>query len=311
MVIHCGTNEIEHRIVRDLPELLSPGDLIVRNDTKVLSARVTGVRTKTGGKWGGLFLRESEPGSWEMLAQTRGSPATGEAFRTTSGLKLTLMGRTAEGHWLMTPSLPGSAVELLTSFGSIPLPPYIRDGTASDADCHRYQTIYARTPGSVAAPTAGLHFTPELLDRLAEKGVTSANVTLHVGLGTFAPIKEDDPLKHVIHEEWCSVDPITVDAIRLCKGRVIAIGTTTTRTLETAAQSGALTSFCAATSLAIYPPFNFRVVQCLLTNFHLPRTTLLLLVQSLCGSDLLKFAYEEAIRHEYRFYSYGDAMLIL
>jgi S-adenosylmethionine:tRNA ribosyltransferase-isomerase len=313
LVVRRGEASLEHRTFRDLPELLAPGDLLVLNDTKVLPARVVGHRESTGGKWEGLFLR-TRGDHWEMLAQTRSYPDVGSVFVTDTGLRLTLRGRTDDRHWLMEPDQPGTPAELLTRFGHIPLPPYIRKGTASDADTERYQTVYAAHTGSVAAPTAGLHFTPELFERLAVRGVETARVTLHVGLGTFAPVKVDDPTKHNIHREWCEVTQPTVDAINAAKARgnrVIAVGTTTTRTLESAARSGELKPFAGETDLYILPGFQFWAVDAMVTNFHLPRTTLLLLVSALAGSELLQRAYAEAVGREYRFYSYGDAMLVL
>ena len=313
LVVRRESGTLEHRTFRDLPDLLSPGDLLVLNDTKVLPARVVGRREATGGKWEGLFLAENG-GLWEMLAQTRGYPELGTVFVTDTGLRLTLRGRTAERHWLMEPEPKGSPAELLARFGHVPLPPYIRKGNDEDADRERYQTVYAKHVGSVAAPTAGLHFTPELFDHLAEKAITTARVTLHVGLGTFAPVKVADPTKHAIHREWCEVTQPTVDAIRAAKargGRVLAVGTTTARTLESAARDGELKPFAGETDLYILPPFEFRVVDAMVTNFHLPRTTLLLLVSAFVGEELLRRAYAEAVAREYRFYSYGDAMLLL
>ena len=310
LVVRRGTGELEHRVFRDLPALLSPGDLVVLNDTRVLPARVVGRREKTGGKWEGLFLREAD-GLWEMLAQTRGYPDLGEAFAPDPpGLRLILRGRTPDRHWLMEPDPSGSPAELLTRFGHIPLPPYIRKGTAAGEDSERYQTVYAAHVGSVAAPTAGLHFTPAVFDAFAARGIGTARVTLHVGLGTFAPVK-GDPAEHAIHREWCEVSDETVQAIRNCTGRVVAVGTTTTRTLETAARGGELRPFRGESELYIRDGFDFRVLGGLVTNFHLPRTTLLLLVGAFAGGELLRRAYEEAIRREYRFYSYGDAMCIL
>ncbi|CAN5570498.1 tRNA preQ1(34) S-adenosylmethionine ribosyltransferase-isomerase QueA [soil metagenome] len=312
LVVHRQSGGLEHRQVKDLPALLNSGDLIVRNDTKVLPARVIGTRVSSGGKWEALYLREDN-GIWECLAQTRGYAQPGEQFRTDTGLTLELMRRTPDKHWIMMPLEPGSPEELLAVHGHIPLPPYIRKGLSSDRDLERYQTVFANHAGSVAAPTAGLHFTPELFESLTAKQIATANVTLHVGLGTFAMIKSDDPTKHAIHHEWCDFPEATVDAIANTKaagGRVIAVGTTSTRTLETAAKKGTLTAYRGETDLFIHPPYEFKVIDGLLTNFHLPRTTLLLMIQALCGSDLLKRAYDEAIREEYRFYSYGDAMLI-
>ncbi len=313
LVVRRDTGTLEYRTFRDLPQLLHPNDLLVLNDTKVLPARLVGQRVATGGKWEALYLG-TVGDAWELLAQTRGYPQEGEAFATASGLWLKLVGRTADRHWLMRPDPSGAAEDLLPIYGHIPLPPYIRKGRAQDADTERYQTVYAEHAGSVAAPTAGLHFTPEVLAELAGRGVSTAAVTLHVGLGTFAPVKADDPTKHAIHAEWCAVSAETVAAIRDAKargGRVIAVGTTTTRTLESAARDGELRPHRGDTRLFIHPPFDFRVIDGLVTNFHLPRTTLLLLVQAFAGSELLRAAYLEAIEKGYRFYSYGDAMLVV
>jgi S-adenosylmethionine:tRNA ribosyltransferase-isomerase len=334
LVVRRGARSIEHRVFRELPELLAPGDLVVLNDTRVLPARLVGRREATGGKWEGLFLRATESGLWEMLAQTRGYPEVGTAFVSDTGLRLILRGRTDDRHWLMEPQERGTPPELLGRYGHIPLPPYIRKGREESSDRERYQTVYARAGGSVAAPTAGLHFTPAVFDRLAARGIGTARVTLHVGLGTFAPVKVEDPTKHAIHREWCEVRPEAAEAIRAAKargGRVVAVGTTTTRTLETAARAalpsprsdgervaessrpgeGALQPFCGETGLFIHAPFEFRAVDALVTNFHLPRTTLLLLVGAFAGDELLRAAYAEAVAKEYRFFSYGDAMLVL
>lgn len=312
LVIDRAGGSLAHHHFRDLPSLLAPHDLLVLNDTRVLPARLVGRRAGTGGRWEALYLGEAG-GVWELLAQTRGYAQPGERFVTDSGLTLELVGRTDDRHWRMRPDPPGPASELLPAHGSIPLPPYIRKGTAGEADRDRYQTVYAAHAGSVAAPTAGLHFTPALLDRLTAAGVRTARVTLHVGLGTFAPVK-GDPLQHRIHAEWCEVTPETVAAVRETKaagGRVIAVGTTTTRTLEAASASGELRPFRGDNALFIRPGHRLHAVDGLVTNFHLPRTTLLLLVQALTGPDLLRRAYAEAVAREYRFYSYGDAMLIV
>lgn len=314
LVVRRDTRALEHRTFRDLPDLLAPGDLVVLNDTRVLPARLIGRREATGGKWEGLFLRAADGGRWEMLAQTRGYPEPGTAFVTDTGLRLVLHARTADRHWLMEPQEDGAPPELLSRYGHVPLPPYIRKGREAADDRDRYQTVYANAAGSVAAPTAGLHFTPALFDRLAARGIGTARVTLHVGLGTFAPVKEADPTKHVIHREWCEVTQAAVDAIRDAKARgtrVVAVGTTTARTLESAAHPDTLRPFCGETGLFIHAPFEFRAVDALVTNFHLPHTTLLLLVGALAGDDLLQRAYAEAVAHEYRFFSYGDAMLVL
>jgi S-adenosylmethionine:tRNA ribosyltransferase-isomerase len=309
LVVRRDTGEIEHRIFRDLPDLLRPTDLLVLNDTKVLPARLLGRRESTGGQWEGLFLGENG-GVWELMTKTRGHPSSGETFVTDSGLRLVLEGRTPEHRWLMRPEPTGTPADLLAVHGHVPLPPYIRKGRDQAEDRERYQTVYAESTGSVAAPTAGLHFTPDLLAKLAAAGIGTARVTLHVGLGTFAPVKADDPTQHAIHAEWCEVSAETVSAIAATKargGRVIAVGTTTTRTLE----SAGMHPYHGDTKLFIHPPFEFRVLDGLVTNFHLPRTTLLLLVQAFAGSELLAKAYREAIEKGYRFYSYGDAMVVL
>lgn len=309
LVLDRGTGDISHHHFRDLPRFLGPHDLLVLNDTRVIPARVEGVRAATGGRWEGLFLREVG-GAWEMLCQTRGFAQPGEEFvLSPTGMRLTLTGRTDDRHWLMTPDRPGTAAELLAEHGHMPLPHYIRKGHDEPADRERYQTVYAEHAGSVAAPTAGLHFTPELL-----AGLNVARVTLHVGLGTFAPVKAADPREHKLHAEWAEVTSEAVAAVGRAKaagGRVIAVGTTSTRTLEAAAAGGELRPFRGETDLYIHPPYQFRVVDGLITNFHLPKTTLLLLVGALAGGEHLRRAYEEAVRQEYRFFSYGDAMLVV
>ncbi len=314
MVLNRGEGGVTHHSFRDLPDFLNPGDLLVLNDTRVLPARLLGHRAETGGKWEGLFLKATADGIWEMLAQTGGRPRIGEAITIEPGpFQLIVRGR-ADPYWLMEPMPRGMPSELLALYGHIPLPPYIRKGREEDADQERYQTVFARHAGSIAAPTAGLHFSPTLFDKLKSRGVEWKYVTLHVGLGTFEPIRTEDPTQHVMHHEWCMVPDGTVEAIRACKSRgnrVIAVGTTATRALESAAQGGLLQPWSGETNLFIYPPYAFRVVDSLITNFHLPRTTLLLLVGGFAGMELLRRAYEIAVKMEYRFYSYGDAMLIV
>jgi S-adenosylmethionine:tRNA ribosyltransferase-isomerase len=315
LVVDRMTQSIRHHTFRDLPQLLAPGDRLILNDTRVVPARLMGRRSATKGRWEGLFIREASPGIWELLAQTRGFVFPGEWIDIVPGpLRLELIGRTDDRHWLVRPNLVGTPEELLNVFGQIPLPPYIRKGVATTDDRERYQTVYATRPGSVAAPTAGLHFTQELLAELEARQITRSSVTLHVGLGTFAPVKAQEPTEHMIHQEWCEVTEQTISQIkatRMSGKRIVAVGTTTVRTLESAARSGVLQPFRGDTELFIFPPFEFQVVDAMITNFHLPRTTLLLLVQALAGTELTRRAYEEAIRAEYRFFSYGDGMLIL
>lgn len=305
---------LAHHIFAELPDFLDPGDLLVLNDTRVLPARLLGKRNRTGGRWEGLFLRTQADGLWEMLCQTRGRLTEGETVALEPGpLTLTLVGRSGK-HWLSRPDSTDAVAELLRRHGRIPLPPYIRKGKAAETDHDRYQTVYARQAGAVAAPTAGLHFTPALFERLAERGVERAFVTLHVGPGTFQPVTTDDPRQHVMHAEWGELPAATVQAVERCRGRggrVVAVGTTTARVLETAAADGPLRPWCGETALYIHPPYEFRAIDALVTNFHLPRSTLLLLVGAFAGGDLLRRAYETAIEQGYRFYSYGDAMLVV
>jgi S-adenosylmethionine:tRNA ribosyltransferase-isomerase len=309
LVADRSTNRLQHHRFHELPTLLRPGD------TRVLPARLLGKRTRTGGKWEGLFLRQLPDDSWEMLCQTRGSLHENEIIAVEPGpLTLQLVARLPGGRWQVKPLIPGTPVALLERFGHIPLPPYIRKGTATDGDSQRYQTIYASQPGAVAAPTAGLHFTERVFAGLNERGVGATDVTLHVGLGTFQPIQVDDYTQHPMHREWCELTQTTVDTIHACKsrgGRVVAVGTTSVRVLESVARIGPLQAWSGETELFIHPPYDFKVVDALVTNFHLPRTTLLLLVAAFAGIDLVRQAYEQAIAERYRFYSYGDAMLII
>jgi S-adenosylmethionine:tRNA ribosyltransferase-isomerase len=315
LVIRRADATITHHVFRELPDLLAPGDLLVLNDTRVLQARLLGRRDGTGGKWEGLFLHEQPDGLWELLCQTRGRLTEDETIQVEPGpLRLHLVRKTAEGHWLARPDQPGTLPELLAAHGQVPLPPYIRKGRALPADTERYQTVYARQTGAVAAPTAGLHFTPELFERLQERGIGHTFVTLHVGPGTFQPIQATDFRQHVMHREWGQLSATTAGAITLCRqrgGRVVAVGTTAVRVLETVAASGPIRPWSGETELYIYPPYSFRAVDALITNFHLPRSTLLLLVGAFAGVDLTRQAYTTAVERAYRFYSYGDAMLIV
>jgi S-adenosylmethionine:tRNA ribosyltransferase-isomerase len=315
LVVNRADQSLAHHVFADLPSLLDPGDLLVLNDTRVLPARLLGRRARTGGKWEGLFLRQTADGCWELLSQTRGRLTAGEVIAVEPGpLHLTLTGRSAEGHWLARPDAPGSPAELLERHGQVPLPPYIRKGHAADADRERYQTVYARQAGAVAAPTAGLHFTPRLFEQLEGRGVRRTFVTLHVGLGTFQSIQVEDVEQHPMHREWGELSPAAAEAVAACRaggGRVVAVGTTSVRVLETVTASGPVRPWSGETGLFIYPPYDFRAVDALITNFHLPRSSLLLLVSAFAGIDLIGQAYRTAIEEGYRFYSYGDAMLIL
>ncbi|MEO1496262.1 MAG: tRNA preQ1(34) S-adenosylmethionine ribosyltransferase-isomerase QueA [Planctomycetota bacterium] len=317
-----ATGEISHHHVRDLPRLLRAGDRLVLNDTKVIPAKLVGHRAKTDGAWQGLVLNVDPDGDWRLVCKTRGTLEEREAVTLTDHdgretLKLWLLDRLEHGQWLARPESDRPAHELLAEVGRVPLPHYIRGGVMADPDIDRYQTVFARKPGAVAAPTAGLHFTKPLLREVERTGVAFSAVTLHVGLGTFRPIsgKADD---HDMHAEWCELSDTAAREInhtRTTGGRIIAVGTTAVRTLETAAAGATGADAVAAcrgdTDLYIRPPHEFRSVDGLMTNFHFPRTTLLLLVQALGGIEPVRRAYEEAVRERYRFYSYGDAMLIV
>lgn len=326
LVLHRQSQTIEHRSFADLPDLLAPGDLLVMNNTRVVPARLHGIRTATGGKWEGLFLREEPAGRWRLIGQTRGTLKVGERITLIppgstvtaeqpdlETVELLLEERRAGGEWIVQPRSDLSVLALLNRFGTLPLPHYMQREALS-SDWERYQTTYAERPGAVAAPTAGLHFTPEILQRCQIRGIESTKVTLHVGLGTFRPVTVEQLKDHQMHAEWCELPTSTAQAIiraREQHGRVVAVGTTTVRTLESVTRQGKLGPWEGETDLFIRPPFEFRAVNALLTNFHLPRSTLLVLVSTFAGRELVLRAYEAAIRERYRFFSYGDAMLIL
>jgi S-adenosylmethionine:tRNA ribosyltransferase-isomerase len=326
MVVRRGEGRIEHRMFEDLPSLLAPGDVLVRNDTRVVPARLIGWREATGGRWEGLFLREQageDRACWEVLATTRGKPSAGETVivgereRDGARLRLTLVARGEGGLWLVRPEPVAPAATLLERFGQVPLPPYIRKGREGPGDRGWYQTLYARRPGAVAAPTAGLHFTEAIFTRLAARGVESVDVTLHVGLGTFRPIEAEQIEDHVLHAEWAELSPQTaavLNARRTRGGRIVAVGTTSARVLESPAarsEESSMVPFSGETALYLRPGHVFRGLDALVTNFHLPRSSLLILVSALAGVELVREAYAEAVRQRYRFFSYGDAMLIL
>jgi S-adenosylmethionine:tRNA ribosyltransferase-isomerase len=319
MVVSRRTGRIEHRRIRDLPEILSRGDCLVLNDSRVIPARLMGRRERTGGRWEGLVLAIDPGGVWRLLARTRGKIKPGELVslmdpegRESARLRLLL--REPEGTWLAEPVPAEDWQTVLDRVGRTPLPCYIRHGVAAPGDATRYQTVYARAPGSAAAPTAGLHFTTELLERLRQSGVRQCMVTLHVGLDTFRPIQTAMIEEHRMHAEWCQLDGEAAQAINQTRAagcRVVAVGTTSVRVLETAAEAGGVRPWVGETRLFIHGDYRFRAVDALLTNFHLPRSTLLVLVSCFGGEELIRRAYAEAIRERYRFYSYGDAMLIL
>lgn len=311
LVLDRSKPALEHTTFWQVSEHLRPGDLLVINQTRVIPARVF-AHKETGGKVELLLLRRIDLTTWEALVGGK---------KVRSGSKLTLEGgpqaeitTELEGpRRLVRFSEPVEAY--LAAAGQMPLPPYIHERLANP---ERYQTVYARETGSAAAPTAGLHFTPELMAHLEGRGVQFGRLTLHVGLDTFAPVTEDDPLEHKIHTEWCELSPEAAEQINRAKeagGRVIAVGTTSVRTLESAARAAAagavVSPYSGPTDLFILPGFDFRVVDAMITNFHLPKSTLLMLVSAFAGRDRILAAYEEAVRLNYRFYSFGDAMLIL
>ena len=300
-----GATLADHRFA-DLPQLLSPGDLLVFNDTRVIKARLFG-KKETGGRIEVLIERLLPKN--EALAQVHAGRAAkaGSALALDGGLDVRVLGREGEFYRLRFPE-GADILELLERLGSVPLPPYITHAPEAE-DAARYQTVYARAPGAVAAPTAGLHFDEALLDALAQRGVGFAYVTLHVGAGTFQPVREKNLAEHHMHSERYEIPKATVDAAATTRkrgGKIVAVGTTTLRCLEA---SGA-TAGSGETDLFITPGFEFRVVDRLITNFHLPRSTLLLLVSAFAGIERIRRAYRHAIEHRYRFYSYGDAMLI-
>jgi len=316
LVVDRRTQSLQHRHVRDLPEFLQPQDCLVLNDTKVVPARLIGTRTRTGGRWEGLFLQFAPPHFWQILGKTRGTMQIGETVSLhspngKSELLIELVAKNEDGTWVVKGEHPKLSLALLERIGWTPIPPYIRGGKPLSYDKDRYQTVYAAHAGSVAAPTAGLHLTPELLDTIKQRGSTVSTVTLHIGLGTFKPIAVENIAEHSMHSEWCSLSAETALTIQRCRsngGRIVAVGTTSVRVLESApAPFGA---FERTTSLFIRPPYCFRNVDVLLTNFHFPKSTLLILVRTFGGDALIQEAYREAIREKYRFFSYGDAMLI-
>jgi len=319
MVVDRSRNSLKHKHIRDLPEFIRPEDCLVLNDTRVVPARLVGFRTQTRGRWEGLFLESDDQGLWRVMCKTRGKLVPGETVtllnvRGQEDVVLHLGTQEPGGVWIVRPESDEERFALLERVGRVPLPPYIRKGEMVESDRKRYQTVFARSPGAVAAPTAGLHFTESLLRRIEEAGTRLCWITLHVGLGTFRPIETDRLAEHRMHAEWAHIGHETVariEAARSRGGRVVAVGSTSLRVLETAGSDGVLKPFAGQTDLFVRPPYEFQAVDALLTNFHLPRTTLLVLVRTFGGDDLMRRAYDEAIREEYRFYSYGDAMLIL
>jgi len=314
LVLDRSTGEIEHTRFHRLPEYLEPRDLVVLNDTRVIRARLYGVREATGGKAEVLLVESEGEGRWRLMATARGKLRPGEVLKLEGGrIEAHLVRRDDEGLWQARLE-PSPDERVLSAIGTVPLPPYIKRAPhdpREKRDAAGYQTVFADEPGAVAAPTAGLHFTRKLLDEIARRGVGIERLTLHVGPGTFTPIRAEKLDDHRMHSEKYRVAAATLDAVRETRGRggrVVAVGTTVVRTLETVIRGAPLEG---KTRLFIRPPFRFEAVDALVTNFHLPRSTLLALVVAFGTREKVMEAYREAIRERYRFYSYGDAMLIL
>jgi S-adenosylmethionine:tRNA ribosyltransferase-isomerase len=304
-LLDVAADGLHDRSIRDLPSLLKKGDLLVFNDTRVIPARLLGARAG-GGKVEALLIRELGRNQWRAFARPTKRMKVGDTL-TFAGLNARVAAKGEDGSIDLAfdrPLLPA-----LADAGAVPLPPYIRGGIADARDRTDYQTLFAKRDGSVAAPTAGLHFTPELMAALDAAGIKTAGVTLHVGAGTFQPVRVDDTDAHVMHAEWGEVPQATADAINAAE-RVVSIGTTALRLLESVARGGPVRAWTGETDIFITPGFEFRAVDLLLTNFHLPRSTLFMLVAAFAGLDRMKAAYAHAVRQRYRFYSYGDCCLL-
>ena len=315
MVLDKKTGEIQHKIFKDVIDYLNPGDCLVINDTKVIPARLIGEKVGTGAAIEVLLLTRKQDlkDTWEVLVKPGKKAKIGTQISFGGGKLIgEIVDIVEEGNRMIQFTYDGIFEEILDELGQMPLPPYI---THRLEDKNRYQTVYAKYDGSAAAPTAGLHFTPELLQQVRDMGVEIAEVTLHVGLGTFRPVKETDVLKHHMHSEFYKIEQSEADKINKAKKeghRVIAVGTTSTRTLESAAdENGFLTEKSGWTEIFIYPGYQFKVIDALITNFHLPESTLVMLVSALAGREHVLAAYETAVEEKYRFFSFGDAMFIV
>ena len=313
MVLHRETGELEHKHFYDVIDYLNPGDCLVVNNTKVIPARLMGVKEETGASIEVLLLKRREEKVWETLVKPGKKARVGARISFGDGLLVgEVIDIVEEGNRLIRFEYDGIFEEILDQLGQMPLPPYI---THQLQDKNRYQTVYAKYDGSAAAPTAGLHFTEELLQKIQDKGIRIAKVTMHVGLGTFRTVKEENVLDHHMHSEFYIVDEEAANIINETKangGRVISVGTTSTRTLETVAEpDGHIPVKSGWTDIFIYPGYQFKAVDCLITNFHLPESTLIMLVSALADRETILHAYEIAVEEKYRFFSFGDAMLIL
>ena len=312
MTLDRETGEVEHHHFYDLLDYLNPGDCLILNNSRVLPARLLGQRLPGGGACEVLLLIDRGDKTWECLVRPGRKMRTGAKLSFGNGeLTAEVVGEVEGGNRLVRFNYEGIFLEVLEQLGKMPLPPYIK---AELQDRERYQTVYSKVVGSAAAPTAGLHFTPELLEKIAAKGVGIGYVTLHVGLGTFRPVKEDEITQHEMHSEYCTIPQETADLINRTKangGRVICVGTTSCRTLESwSNEDGTMEAKAGWTNIYIYPGYRFKVMDALVTNFHLPESTLIMLVSAFAGRENVLGAYEEAVRERYRFFSFGDAMFL-
>ena len=310
LVLDRKSGDMRHQIFSQIVDHIQPGDLLIANDTKVMPARLLGKRADTGGRVEVFLLHRRSQDLWEVLVKPGKRMRPGQRVWFDDSLSCVVEDVTEYGGRIVRFLYEGLFETVLDALGETPLPPYIHQKLA---DPDRYQTVYARERGSAAAPTAGLHFTPELMNKVRDKGASFAFVTLNIGLGTFRPVRIESIADHVMHREFYSISPDTVDRILENKrqgGRIIAVGTTAVRTLESAAVTGQLTAGSAWSELFIYPGFQFRIIDALITNFHLPQSTLLMLVSAFAGRENVLAAYREAVRQNYRFFSFGDAMFI-
>ena len=312
LVLHKNSGQIDHRHFYDIVDYLKPGDILVRNNTKVIPARLFGIKEETNGHVEVLLLKEVSHNTWECLVGNARIVKLGTIITFGEGLlKAKCIEIKEEGIRVFEMIYDGIFYEILDQLGTMPLPPYIKEKLN---DKNRYQTVYAREEGSAAAPTAGLHFTKELLAEIKEMGVNLAFVTLHVGLGTFRPVNVDNIEDHVMHKEFYHIEKEAADIINQTKangGRVIAVGTTSIRTLESAAkEDGSISPIAEETGIFIYPGYKFKIVDSIITNFHLPKSTLIMLISAFAGREYVLSAYEEAVKEKYRFFSFGDAMFI-
>ena len=311
LVYDRASKKIEHKIFKDVADYLKKGDVLVINNTKVLPARMY-AKTQNGGAVEVLLLKRLEKDRWEVLTKPGRKCTAGKTLVISNELSLTVEGITDSGERIVKFNYDGIFEEILDRVGNMPLPPYIKEKLK---DKNRYQTVYAKTDGSAAAPTAGLHFTPELLQKLKDKGIEIAEVLLHVGLGTFRPVKEDIITDHKMHSEYYEIGADSAEIINRAKSegrRIIAVGTTSVRTLESVADANGFVKSCSGnTEIFIYPPYKLKCVDALITNFHLPESTLIMLVAAMTGREEILSVYKTAVEEKYRFFSFGDAMLVL